>query len=77
MKRTLRFSSRNFKEVLRDPINLFFGLGFPLVLLVLLSVIQSNIPSGMPIYEIDSLAPALEKPIFTSAPRILSPMRVA
>ena len=59
MKRTLKFSSRNFKEVLRDPINLFFGLGFPLVLLILLSVIQSNIPSEMTIYNVESLAPAL------------------
>ena len=59
MKRTLRFSSRNFKEVLRDPINMFFGLGFPLVLMILLSVIQANIPSGPDLYNIALLAPGL------------------
>ena len=37
--RILLFAKRNTKEVLRDPINFFFGLGFPLVLLVLLSII--------------------------------------
>ena len=35
--RMLTFSKRCAKEILRDPINLAFGLGFPLVLLVLLS----------------------------------------
>ena len=38
------FAVRNTKEILRDPLNLFFGLGFPLVLLLLLSAIQANIP---------------------------------
>ena len=31
--RMLTFAKRNIKEILRDPINLGFGLGFPLVLL--------------------------------------------
>jgi ABC-2 type transport system permease protein len=38
------FSQRNTQELLRDPINLFFGLGFPLVLLLLFTLINSNIP---------------------------------
>ena len=42
--RMLTFAKRNFKEVLRDPLNLGFGLGFPLVLILLLSIIQANIP---------------------------------
>ena len=33
--RMLTFAKRCAKEILRDPINLGFGLGFPLVLLVL------------------------------------------
>ena len=45
------------KEILRDPLNLFFGLGFPLVLLLLLSVIQSNIPVEM--FEITALTPGI------------------
>ena len=42
--RMFTFAGRNTKEILRDPLTLFFGLGFPLVLLLLLSAIQANIP---------------------------------
>ncbi|HML49616.1 MAG TPA: ABC transporter permease, partial [Clostridia bacterium] len=42
--KTLAFSGRNAKEIVRDKLNLMFGLGFPLVILALLSIIQSNIP---------------------------------
>ena len=55
--RTLCLSKRTAKEILRDPLNLAFGLGFPLVLLVLLSAIQANIP--VPLFEIESLAPGV------------------
>ena len=57
----LLFANRNTKEVLRDPINLFFGLGFPLVLLVLLSIINTAIPpeANNPMFEIENLAPGL------------------
>ena len=44
MMRMLTFARRCAKEILRDPLNLGFGLGFPLVLLLLLSTIQKNIP---------------------------------
>ncbi|MBR3929681.1 MAG: ABC transporter permease [Clostridia bacterium] len=53
----MTFAKRNAKEILRDPINLGFGLGFPLALLFLLSAIQANIPA--PLFEIDSLAPGV------------------
>ena len=55
--RMLTFSGRNAKEILRDPLNLAFGLGFPLVLLLLLSAIQANIP--VPLFEISQLAPGI------------------
>ncbi|MBQ1257058.1 MAG: ABC transporter permease [Clostridia bacterium] len=55
--RSLTFAKRNAKEILRDPINLAFGLGFPLVLLFLLSAMQANIPVSM--FEISSLAPGI------------------
>ena len=42
--RTLTFAKRCAKEILRDPINLCFGFGFPLALLLLLNALQSNIP---------------------------------
>ena len=45
------------KEILRDPINLGFGLGFPLVLLLLLTTMQKNIPVHL--FEIDTLAPGI------------------
>ena len=53
----LTFSKRCTKEILRDPINLGFGLGFPLVLLFLLSSLQANIPVSL--FEIDTLTPGI------------------
>ncbi len=55
--RMLAFAKRCAKEILRDPVNLGFGLGFPLVLLVLLSAIQANIPVSL--FEIQSLTPGI------------------
>ena len=55
--RMMTFAKRCAKEILRDPLNLFFGLGFPLVLLLLLSAIQANIP--VELFEISSLAPGI------------------
>ena len=58
--RIILFTKRNIKEILRDPINLFFGLGFPLILLVLLSVINASIPqANNPMFSIENLAPGL------------------
>ena len=51
------FAKRCAKEILRDPINLGFGLGFPLVLLVLLSCLQRSIPVSL--FAIDSLTPGI------------------
>ena len=55
--RTMTFAKRCAKEILRDPINLAFGLGFPVVLLMLLSTIQANVPVSM--FEIDTLTPGI------------------
>ena len=55
--KTLAFASRNMKEILRDKINLAFGIGFPVVLLLLLSLIQSNIP--VELFAIRYLAPGI------------------
>jgi len=55
--RMLTFASRIAKEILRDPLNLAFGLGFPLVLILLLSAIQANIPVSL--FEIQHLAPGI------------------
>jgi ABC-2 type transport system permease protein len=53
----MTFSRRCAREILRDPINLCFGLGFPLVLLLLLSALQANIPVSL--FEIDALTPGI------------------
>lgn len=55
--RMITFAKRIAKEILRDPLNLAFGLGFPLVLILLLSAIQANIP--VDIFEIQSLTPGI------------------
>ena len=55
--RMLTFAKRCSKEILRDPINLGFGLGFPLVLLLLLSAMQANIPVSL--FEINTLTPGI------------------
>ena len=55
--RMMIFAKRCAKEILRDPINLAFGLGFPLVLLLLLSSLQVNIPVSL--FEIDTLTPGI------------------
>lgn len=51
------FSSRTAKEILRDPLNLAFGLGFPVVLILLLSAIQANIP--VKLFVIENLSPGI------------------
>lgn len=55
--RMTTFAKRCAKEILRDPIDLGFGLGFPLVLLLLLTAMQKNIPVHL--FEIDTLAPGI------------------
>ena len=59
--RMVLFAKRNIKEILRDPVNLFFSLGFPLVLLILLSIINAAIPpeAKNTMFQIQNLAPGL------------------
>ena len=57
MKRAMAFARRNARELVRDPLTVGFSLGFPLVLLALLTIIQRNIPVSM--FEIDWLAPGV------------------
>jgi len=59
--KVMLFAQRNLKEILRDPINLFFGLGFPLILLFLFSVINAAIPAeaGNTMFSIGKTAPGI------------------
>jgi ABC-2 type transport system permease protein len=61
MKRMLFFAKRNSYEILRDPISIFFGVLFPVVLLGLLSIINAAIPAeaNMKLYQIETLAPGI------------------
>ena len=58
MNRVNTFASRNIKEILRDPLSYIFCLGFPLVMLVIMTLVNSSIPkeTGMTIFNIDNLA---------------------
>lgn len=55
--RMITFAKRCAKEIIRDPINIGFGLGFPIILLFLLSAIQANAPVNL--FEITLLTPGL------------------
>ena len=57
MRRMFSFAGRTMKEILRDPLTMGFGLGFPVVLLLLLSLIQANIPVEM--FELTHLTPGI------------------
>ncbi|MCM1538000.1 MAG: ABC transporter permease [bacterium] len=56
--RTVAFAGRNAKELLRDPISYLFCLGFPLVMLVIMTVLNESIPAqaNMVIFRIDYLS---------------------
>lgn len=57
MKAMLAFTDRCRREILRDPLSLIFGIGLPLVLLVLMSTIQKNIP--VEVFPIARFAPGM------------------
>ncbi|MDE5820532.1 MAG: ABC transporter permease [Lachnospiraceae bacterium] len=56
--RAVVFAGRNAKELLRDPISYIFCLGFPLVMLAIMTVLNENIPpeANMVIFRIDYLS---------------------
>lgn len=53
----LTLAVRNGREILRDPLSLGFGAGFPLVLIGLLSAIQASVPVAL--FEIEALTPGI------------------
>ncbi len=56
--RAFAFAQRNFKEISRDPLSYIFCLGFPLVMLVIMTLVNQSIPkeAGMTVFRIDNLA---------------------
>lgn len=61
MRKTFVFASRNAKELRRDMLTVLFGMLFPLVLLFLLTAINSGIPKEAhnTLFEIESLVPGV------------------
>lgn len=55
--KTLIFAQRTTKEVLRDPLTIVFGIGFPLILLLLMTTINNNIPTNM--FPLTALVPGM------------------
>ena len=55
--RMLSFAKRCIKEILRDPLNILFGVGFPVILLILLTTIQANVP--VELFKIETLTPGV------------------
>lgn len=55
--RSFIFAKRCAKEILRDPLNVAFGLGFPSAVLLLLTTIGKNIPSD--IFNIELTTPGV------------------
>lgn len=58
MNKIIAFSKRNFLEIIRDPLSYIFCLGFPLVMLVVMTLINDSIPeeAHMDIFRIDNLS---------------------
>ncbi|MBQ8687176.1 MAG: ABC transporter permease [Ruminococcus sp.] len=58
MHKITAFTSRNIKEILRDPLSYIFCLGFPLVMLIVMTLVNASIPeqAGMTIFRIDRLS---------------------
>lgn len=58
MNKINAFAKRNFLEIIRDPLSYIFCLGFPLVMLVVMTLVNESIPAeaGMTVFRIDNLA---------------------
>lgn len=55
------FAKRNIIELLRDPISYIFCLAFPLIMLVVMSIVNESIPAeaNMTVFQIQNLAPGI------------------
>ena len=59
--RSKTFAKRNIKEVLRDPLSYIFCLGFPIIMLIIMTFVNNSIPkeANMKIFNIEYLAPGI------------------
>lgn len=58
MKFTI-FAGRNFKEITRDPMSILMGIGFPVLLIVALSLMKQSIGGMADIFEVQNFAPSM------------------
>lgn len=58
MKKITAFAKRNFLEIIRDPLSYIFCVGFPLVMLIVMTIINDSIPAEahMTVFRIDNLS---------------------
>lgn len=59
--RTVAFAKRTIKEILRDPLSYLFVLGFPIVMLVIMTIVDQSIPKQgqVEVFHIKALAPGI------------------
>lgn len=59
--RCIIFARRTRKEILRDPLSYIFCLGFPLVMLLIMTIVDKSIPkeANMTLFHINELAPGI------------------
>ena len=56
MNRTITFTKRNLIEMLRDPLSYIFCVAFPLIMLILMTIVNTSIPKeGITTFRIDNL----------------------
>lgn len=57
MNRALNYSKRNLLEISRDTLSYIFCIAFPIVMLIVMTLVNSSIPkeAGMTIFRIDNL----------------------
>lgn len=59
MKKTFAFAKRNALEMLRDPIIYIFCVGFPIVMLVLFTVVEQYTGERIAMFELANLVPGI------------------
>ncbi len=59
--KSLVFAKRTFKEIMRDPLSYIFCLGFPMVMLIIMSIVDRSIPAqaNMTVFHIENLGPGI------------------
>ena len=60
MNRSFAFASRCFRELMRDPLGYIFVIGFPIMMLLIMTAVDRSVPAdkGPTLFRIESLTPA-------------------